>query len=327
MIRRREFIAGVGLTAAWPAYVAAQASQLPVIGLLSSGSLQALDGLLAAYRNGLREQGYVEGRNVLMTFRRAEGRYNELETLANDLVLRRVNLIVAQGGLVSAKAAMKATTSIPILFVVGFDPAQLGLVKSLNQPGGNATGVSLFTSELLPKQLSLLHELGPEIRSTAFLVNPDAVTAAADIADLAAAAQQMGYQLHLYKARSESEIAAAFQSIGQEQVSALLVAPDPFFTSRRDQIVKLAAQFAIPALYPWREYVEAGGLMSYGTGLTWAYNLLGRYTGRILGGETADTLPVQQPTKFELVINLKIVKALGLTIPETLLATADEVIQ
>ena len=167
MIRRREFIAGLGLTAAWPACVAAQAPQLPVIGLLSSGSLQGLDGLLAAYRDGLREQGYVEGRNVLMTFRRAEGRYNELETLANDLVLRRVNLIVAQGGLVSAKAAMKATTSIPILFVVGFDPAQLGLVKSLNQPGGNATGVSLFTSELLPKQLSLLHELGPGIRSTA----------------------------------------------------------------------------------------------------------------------------------------------------------------
>ena len=152
MIRRRDFIAGVGLTAAWPAYVAAQAPQLPVIGLLSSGSPQGLGALLAAYRDGLREQGYVEGRNVLMTFRRAEGRYNELETLANDLVLRRVNLIVAQGGLVSAKAAMKATTSIPILFVVGFDPAQLGLVKSLNHPGGNATGVSLFTSELLPTQ-------------------------------------------------------------------------------------------------------------------------------------------------------------------------------
>jgi putative ABC transport system substrate-binding protein len=222
---------------------------------------------------------------------------------------------------------MKATASIPILFVVGFDPAQLGLVKSLNRPGGNATGVSLFTSELLPKQLSLLHEFGPEIRSTAFLVNPDAVTAAADIAELAAAAEQRSYQLHLYQAHSESEIAAAFQSIGQERVGALLVAADPFLTSRRNQIVKLAAQLAIPALYPWREYVEAGGLMSYGTGLTWAYNLLGRYTARILGGEKAETLPVQQPTKFELVINLKTAKALGLTIPETLLALADEVIQ
>jgi putative tryptophan/tyrosine transport system substrate-binding protein len=326
-MRRRQFIAGVSAAAMWPACVVAQAPQLPVIGLLSSGSPQGLGGLLAAYRDGLRERGYVEGGNVLMTFRWAEGRYNELEALANDLVLQRVNLIVAQGGLVSARAAMKATTSIPILFVVGFDPAQLGLVKSLNQPGGNATGVSLFTSELLPKQLSLLHELGPRIRSTAFLVNPDAVTAAADIAALAAAAQQKGYQLDVYKARGESEIAAAFQSIGQEQVSALLVAPDPFFISRRDQIVKLAAQFAIPALYPWREYVEASGLMSYGTGLPWAYNLLGHYTSRILGGEKANTLPVQQPTNFELVINLKTAKALGLTIPETLLATADEVIQ
>jgi putative tryptophan/tyrosine transport system substrate-binding protein len=222
---------------------------------------------------------------------------------------------------------MKATASIPILFVSGFDPVELGLVTSLKRPGGNATGATLFSAELLPKQLELLYRLGPRIQSCAVLLDPKSVTPDIEAKEAIAAAQIKGYQLHFYNASTASEIDTAFMLAAEQGVSAFLVTASPFFTGRSAQIVALSARHEMPVVYPWREYVDAGGLMSYGTGLIWGYKLIGQYAGRILKGELPGDLPVQQPTKFELVINLKTAKALGLTVPETLLATADEVIQ
>jgi putative ABC transport system substrate-binding protein len=297
-----------------------------MIGFLSSGSPRAFAALVAACHQGMSELGYIEGRNVFVTYRWAEGHYDELDVLARDLVRRQVKMIVAPGGLVSAKAAMKATTAIPILFVVGFDPVQLGLVPSLARPGGNATGASIFSTELLPKRLELLHKLGRTIQSTGFLQNPEAITAEIDAKDAMAAAQRNGYQLRLFKANTEREIDAVFE-LAAQQVGALVVAADPFFTTRRDQIVALAARHAMTVMYPWREYVDAGGLMSYGAELTWGYHLVGQYAGRILKGENPADLPVQQPIKFEFVINLKTAKTLNLEIPPLVFAIADEVIE
>ena len=325
-LRRREFVTGLGGAAAWPFAANAQGPRLPMIGFLSSGSPRALAALVAACHKGMSELGYTEGRNVFITYHWAEGHYDELDALANDLVRRQVKLIVAPGGLVSAKAAMKATTTIPILFVVGFDPVQLGLVPSLARPGGNATGASIFSTELLPKRLELLYKLGRRIQTAGFLQNPEATTADIDAKDAMAAAQRNGYQLRLFKANTEREIDAVFE-LAAQQVGALLVAADPFFTTRRDQIVALAARHAMPVMYPWREYVDAGGLMSYGAELTWGYHLIGQYAGRILKGENPADLPVQQPTKFEFVINLKTAKALNLEIPPLVFAIADEVIE
>jgi putative ABC transport system substrate-binding protein len=222
---------------------------------------------------------------------------------------------------------MKATASTPVLFVSGFDPIELGLVASLNRPGGNTTGASLFSTELVPKRLELLYGLGSRIQNVAVLLNPQSVTPDIEAKGAMAAAQLKGYQLRLFKASTASEIDAAFMLAAEQQVSAFLVTGSPFFSRQVAQIVALAARHAMPVLYPWREYVDAGGLMSYGSELTWGYNLIGQYAGRILKGEKPGDLPVAQPTKFELVINLKTAKALGLTIPETLLATADQVIE
>jgi putative tryptophan/tyrosine transport system substrate-binding protein len=329
---RREFVTLLGGAAAlssgaWPSAARAQQPAVPVIGFLSSGSPRAFASLVAAFRQGVSEQGYVEGRNLFIAVRWAEGHYNELDGLANDLVRRQVRLIAATGGVVSAKAAMKATATIPILFVIGSDPVQLGLVASLARPGGNATGASVFSTELAPKRLELLNALGSEIRIAAILVNPGSVTTDIETRDAIAAAQLIGLQLLVLKASTESEIDAAFGLANQQQVSALLVSADPFFTSRRDQIVALAARHAIPVMYPWREYVQAGGLMSYGTELTWGYHLIGRYAGRILKGEKPSDLPVQLPTRFKLVVNLKTAEALGLELPMQLLALADEAIE
>jgi putative tryptophan/tyrosine transport system substrate-binding protein len=326
-MRRREFIAGLSATAAWPVMARAQQPAMPVIGFLSSGSPRAFVPFIAAFRQGLIEQGYVEGRNVLIADRWAEGRYDELDVLANDLVRRQVTLIAATGGVGSAKAATKATATIPILFVIGTNPVTFGLVASLNRPGGNATGASVFTTELAPKRLELLHALGSGIRTTAILVNPASPNIDIEVSDAIAAAHKLARQLRVLKASNESEIDAAFVSAIQQQVNALLISADPLFTARRDQVVALAARHAMPVMYPWREYVEAGGLMSYGTELTWAYHLIGQYAGRILKGAKPSDLPVELPTNYQLVINQKTAKALGLTIPETLLATADEVIQ
>ena len=327
-MRRRDFITFLGSVAALrPLGVYAQAPNLPMIGFLSTFSSRSIGTYLDAFKSGMSELGYVEGRNIGITYRYAEGKFDRLDVLANDLVRREVKLIAASGGLVSAKAAMTATASIPILFVVGFDPVELGLVTSLKRPGGNATGASVFSAELVQKQLELLYQLGPRIQDVAVLLHPQSVTPDIEANEAKAAAQIKGYRLHFFNANTAGEIDAAFISAAEQRVSAFLVTGSPFFTGQRTQIVALAARHAMPVLYPWREYIDAGGLMSYGTGLIWGYKLIGQYAGRILKGELPGDLPVQQPTKFDLVVNLKAAKALGLTIPETLLATADEVIQ
>jgi putative ABC transport system substrate-binding protein len=311
----------------WSLGADAQALQLTSIGFLSSGSPRAFAPLVAAYKEGMRESGYAEGRNIAVTYAWAEGDYNKLDGLANDLVRRQVKLIVALGGLIAAKAAMRATATIPVVFVVGFDPVELGLVAHLNRPGGNATGASVVTTELLPKRLEMLYELASKIQTTGFLVNPGSVTADRDANDLMEAAHRKGYQLRIFRASTGSEIEAAFVAITQQKVSALLIQADPFFTARRDQIVMLAARQAMPVMYPWREYVDAGGLMSYGAELTWGYHLAGQYAARILHGELPADLPVQQPTKFTLIVNLRTARALGHIVPPTMLALADEVIE
>jgi putative ABC transport system substrate-binding protein len=327
-MRRREFISLLGGAAAWP--VSARAQQLSgraIIGFLSSGSPRPFAPFVAAFREGMRKLDCIEGRDVSVIYVWAEGHYNELDALAADLVRRAIRLIVASGGVVSARAAMKATATIPILFVVGFDPVTLGLVSSLNRPDGNATGASLFTTELLPKRLDILYELASRTQIAGVLANPNAVTADLDATMIMETARQKGYRVRLFQASTEQEIAAAFVSAQQQMVSALLVTADPFFTTRRAQIVALAARQAMPVIYPWRQYVDAGGLMSYGAELTWGYDLVGQYAARILKGETPSDLPIQQPRKYQLVINLKTAKALGVVVPWTLLTVADEVIE
>jgi putative ABC transport system substrate-binding protein len=325
-MKRRDFIILLGAgTAAWSFGALAQPSNFPAIGILGTGSPGAAP-YLAAFQSGMRELGYVEGSNVTVI----DLRIGELDVRANDLVRRQVKLIVASGGLVSAKAAMKATTTIPILFVSGFDPVELGLVKSLNKPGGNATGASVFSTELLQKQLELLYRLGPRIRTVGILLNPQSVTPDIEAKQAMAAAELKSFKVRLFNASTASEIDSVFEAAAAEQVSAFLVTGSPFFSGRRDQIVALAVRYAIPIIYPWREYVDAGGLMSYGTQLTWAYNVIGQYAGRILKGEKPGDLPVQQPTKFNLIINLKAAKVLGLDLAKAapqLMALADEVIE
>jgi putative ABC transport system substrate-binding protein len=327
-MRRRDFMKIIGgAGAAWPLSARSQALNLPTIGFLSTGSPRSIASFVAAFQRGLSKLGYVEGRNVTIAYRWAEGRFDQLDMLASDLVARPVKLIAASGGLVSAKAAMRATATIPVLFVSGFDPVELGLVAGFNRPGGNATGVSLFSAELIPKSLELLHGLGSSFRSVAILLHPQSVTPDVETKRAAAVAQLKGYQLRVFNASTASEIDAAFMQAAEQQVGALLVTASPFFTGQRVRIVALGARHAIPVMYPWREYVDAGGLMSYGTELTWGYDIIGQYAGRILRGELPGDMPVQQPTRFQLIINLKTAKALGLTIPPRLLAMADEVIE
>jgi len=330
-MRRRDILTFLACSAAaWPLGAIAQAPQSPVIAILSSGSSEAFNSFVESFQQGLHEQGYVNGHNVRVISTWADGKYDKLEALANELVQKRVQLIVASGGLISAKAAMKATASIPILFVSGFDPVDVGLVVSLNRPGGNATGVSLFSTELHPKRLELLYQLGVKIDTAGMLLNPKAVSAKIDRQDSEDAARRKGYRLRIFEASTEREITSAFEVAAREQVSAFLVVADPFFNTRRDQIVGLAACHAMPVIYPWREFVDAGGLMSYGPELTWAYRLVGQYAGRILKGERPGDLPVQQPANFKLIINLNTAKALGLNlenIAPNLISLADEVIE
>jgi putative tryptophan/tyrosine transport system substrate-binding protein len=273
----------------------------------------------SAFRQGLKDGGYLEGQNVAIEYRWAEGRYDRLPALAADLVSRQVAAIAATGGTPSARAAKAATATVPILFVAA-DPVRDGLVASLNRPGGNLTGVSVFSAELAPKRLQLLRELVPKAGKIAVLTNPESM-------DDAEAMKRAGLPLLTITAEAESDLEPAFVRAAQQGVEALLVTADPFFNSRRAQIVALAARHSLPAAYPWREYVEAGGLMSYGTSLTGTYRQVGQYVGRVLKGDKPADLPVQNPTKFDLAINQRTAKALGITIPETLLATADEVIQ
>jgi putative tryptophan/tyrosine transport system substrate-binding protein len=328
-MRRREFITLLGGAAvAWPIEAwAQQAAMMPVIGLLNSASPGPFALLLAAFHQGLKDGGYVEGRNVTIEYRWAEGHYDRLPALAEDLVRRQVTVIAATGGTVTARAAKTATTTIPVLFIGGADPIGEGLVSSFNRPGGNVTGVSTYTSELGPKRLELLRELVPKATKIAMLVNSENIADRQDAQDMEAAMQAAGLLLLTLRARVETEFESAFVSASQQGVQALLVSADPFFNSRHAQLVALAARYAVPAAYPWSEYAKAGGLMSYGASLPGAYRQIGQYVTRILKGDKPAELPVQNPTKFDLLINLKTAKALGIEIPPMLLARADEVIE
>jgi putative ABC transport system substrate-binding protein len=323
---RRRFLTLISAATTWPLASHAQQRTMPVIGFLNSASPRALSKYTAAFREGLQAQGFVEGRNVWIDYRWAEGHYDELPRLASELVQSQVTLIAATGGVTSAQAARNATSTIPILFVAGFDPVALGLVASLNNPSGNATGVSVFSTELATKRLEVLHDLLPGVTTLGLLVNPGSSATRIETRDSISAAQQFGIELIVLEASTEREIDAAFGSLASKKTNALLVSADPFFTSKRDELVALAARHRLPAMYPWREYVEAGGLLSYGTELTWAYHQIGVYAGRIIKGAKPTELPVQLPTSFELVINLKTAKSLGLTIPALLLARANETI-
>jgi putative ABC transport system substrate-binding protein len=326
MIGRREFMALVGGAAAWP--LAARAQQaMPVIGFLHSGSPEQVAHILAGFHRGLGETGYFAGGNLAIEYLWARGRYDQLPLLAADLVQRGCSVIVAAGGEHTARAAKAATSTIPVVFTAAGDPVKAGLVASLNKPAGNLTGTVSFTSVVETKKFGLLREMVPHAAAIAMLINPNFPPAEPDAKDVHAAAQSLGHQLIIVRASNEQEIDAAFARIGETQANALLVAGDPFFNSRREQIVALAGHRSLPGIYEFREYVAAGGLMSYGISLPDNYRQMGIYVGRILKGPKASELPIMQPTRFELAINLKASTALGLTVPPSLLALADEVIE
>ena len=327
-MKRRDFIALVGGAAAsWPLAAIAQQQAMPVVGFLSSVSPGPWAHFVAAFRQGLSETGYVEGRNVAIEFRWAEGQYDRLPALAADLVARQVAVLVATGGTMTTLAAKAATTKIPIVFTIGEDPVQLGIVASLNRPGGNITGVNIFTTEMGAKRLGLLHEMVPTAALIAVLINPKNPNAETLSKDVPEAARSVAQRIHILTATTELELDAAFKTMTELGARALLVAADPFFNSRREYIVALAARHGIPAMYEQREFAVAGGLMSYGTNLPHAYRQAGIYTGRVLKGEKPADLPVVQSTEFEFVINLNAAKALGLEVPPGLSARADEVIE
>jgi putative ABC transport system substrate-binding protein len=327
VIRRREFITLLGGAAAWPLAVGAQQAAMPVIGFLGGGSPDAFAHVVNAFRQGLYETGFAEGQNVTIEYRWAEGQYDRLPALVADLIRQKSAVIVATGGDVGVRAAKKAATAIPIVFTSGSDPVAAGFVSSLNRPGGNVTGVSLFVSVLEGKKLELLRELVPMAAVIGFLVNPNNPRADVDTADMQAAARALGKLLLILKADGEHDFDAVFTNLAQQRVDALVVHTEPFFLSRRDHLVELAARYSIPTIYGLREFAAAGGLISYGTKLSDSYRQVGIYTGKILKGEKPADLPVVQPTKFEFVINLKAAKALGLTVPTSLLVRADEVIE
>jgi putative ABC transport system substrate-binding protein len=323
MMRRRTFITLLG-AAAWPIAATAQQQALPVIGFLNPGAPGSRREYIAAFQHGLAEAGYIEGRNVSIEYRWANDQLERLPDLYADLVRRQVTVIAANAGLQGALAAKAATTTIPIVFNMAGDPVESGLVASLNRPGGNITGVTNLGGEVGPKRLELLHELLPAATLIALLIHPiDAVTAE----KTQAAAKTLGLRLLILNASTDREINSAFATLVQQRANALVVSPSPFFTSKVEQLATLALRHAVPTIYQYPEFTAAGGLMSYGSDAADAYRLAGTYTGRILKGETPSNLPVQQATKIELIINLKTAKALGITVPITLLGRADEVIE
>jgi putative tryptophan/tyrosine transport system substrate-binding protein len=331
-MKRREFIAFLGGAAVtWPFVARAQQPAMPVIGFLSSFAAESFapetQPYAAAFRKGLSEAGFSDGQNVTIEYRWAENQPSRLPVLAAELVHRKVALIAATGGQASALAAKAATSTIPIVFTAGGDPVAIGLVASLNRPGGNATGVVLLANALAAKRLEIMSELVPKASNIGFLVNPNNASAAAEISDVEAAARAMGKQAVMLRASTEREIEMASAALVGQRVEGLMIAADAFFDARRNQIVELAVQQAMPAIYFSREFVAAGGLMSYGSSITDGYRQAGLYAGRILKGDKPADLPVMQATKFELVINLRTARTLGLAVPLGLLARADEVIE
>jgi putative ABC transport system substrate-binding protein len=327
-MERRTFITLLaGAAASRPLAARAQQPAMPVVGFLSSRSSQEAAVHTAAFRRGMSETGFVEGQNVAIVFRWAEGHYERLPALADELVKLGVSAVLAGGGAPSALAAKAATSTIPIVFVVGDDPVKVGLTASFNRPGGNLTGVAFLTGELGAKRLGLICELVPGASAVALLLNPNNPTEDLQRREVQAAAQALGRRLLVLHARTDTDFEANFAMLKQEQAGALIVENDPFFDSQRDRIMSLAARHAVPAIYHIREFPAAGGLMSYGASLADSYRQAGNYIGRILKGEKPDDLPVMQPTNFELVINLKTAKTLGLTVSSSLLARVDEVIE
>jgi putative tryptophan/tyrosine transport system substrate-binding protein len=324
-MNRRELVLLLGGAMTAARALRAQQKKMPVIGFLGVSSPGP--AALAVFRESLRETGFVEGQNVAIDYRWAEGRYDRLPALAADLVGRKVDVIVARGGSAGALAAKAATSTIPVVFTVGADPVKLGLVASLGRPGGNLTGTSILLGKLILKRLELLFELVPSAGEIALLMNPNNPNVERQMQEVQEAARAKGRQLHTLRASSEGEIDAAFASLVQSHAGALIVSNDPFFTSRRDQLVAAAARYAVPAIYDLREFASAGGLISYGPSLTADYRQIGIYAGKILNGARPADLPVEQPTRFELVVNLKTAKTLGLTVPPSILARADEVIE
>jgi putative ABC transport system substrate-binding protein len=327
-MRRRDFIILLaGAMGGRPSAVRAQQKAMPVIGWLDAATAGWTAPHMAAYRQGLNETGYIEGKNLAIEYRWADGDYDRLPALAGDLVSRKVDLIVASGGPAPARAAKNATSSIPVVFTGVSDPVGTGLVASLARPGGNLTGFAIMATELMPKRLELLSELVPQARIIALLVNSNSPSASPQIRDVQAAAGAKGAQLYVLRATTESEIDAAFASLLQMQAGILVVGADPFFESRGEQVAALAAHHMIPAIYAFREFAEAGGLISFGPSLASVRRQVGVYAGRILNGANPADLPVQRPTTFELVINLKTARALGLTVSQSLLMRADEIIE
>jgi putative ABC transport system substrate-binding protein len=326
-IGRREFITLLGVTATWPVAARAQQPAMPVIGYLSARSPQDTTHLVEAFRRGLSEAGFIEGQNVMIEYRWALGQHDRLPKLAAELVRKPVAVVVSTGGEVAALAAKEATSTIPIAFIIGSDPVKLGLAASYNRPGGNATGINILTNSLEPKRFELLRELVPHASTIGALFDPSFMAYESQFRDVHDAARALDLQVQELRASSDAEIDLAFEAAARQRIAAITVAAGPFFDTRRDLLVALAARHAVPAMYHFREFPVAGGLISYGSDSRVTYRQIGVYAGGILKGEKPSELPILQPTKFELVINLKAAKALGLKVPLTLQVAADEVIE
>jgi putative ABC transport system substrate-binding protein len=326
LVKRREFITLLGGAAAWSLRADAQQPAMPVIGFLNTQSAGPFSHMIDGFRHGLREAGFLEGQNIRIEYRWAEGRYDRLPLLASELVRRGIAVLVATGGEPAAIAAKEATQAIPIVFLIGGDPVQLGLTSSMNRPSGNATGLSLLTTEIEGKRLGLLRELLPKASAIAVLINPEFPPAEKQRRDVIEAASRVGLKTVVVSASSESQFKPAFTSAVEQRADALVVCADPFFNSRREQLVVLAADYKVPAIYEFRQFPLAGGLMSYGVNIVELYREAAQYTARLLRGAKPGDLPIMQPTKFDFVINQKAAKALALEVPDRVLALADEVI-